>query len=551
MKKYSIGLDYGTESARAVLLDIVTGETAATAVCSYADGVIEKTLPGGQEMLPHEWALQNPTDWLTALEATVTSVIKQVKAEPESIVGIGVDFTSCTVLPVDAEGTPLCLLEAYHYRPHAWVKLWKHHSAAPQAQRVSQLAASSKEPWLARYGGFISSEWVMPKALQIAEEAPDIYDAARYIVEGADWITWQLTGKLTRNACAAGYKATWHKAEGFPSGDFLEELHPAMRDLFSSRLSGPVLAPGQLVGGLTSYWAKRLGLSEGTPVAAPIIDAHSGVLGAGVNGPEIMFMAMGTSTCHMLMSKKEVLIEGVAGVVEDGILPGLYAYEAGQAGVGDIFAWFVENAVPHTYQDESKQRGLSLHDILAEKASRLRPGQSGLLALDWWNGNRSTLSDADLSGLVVGCTLSTTAEEIYRALIEATAFGTRVIIDAFTGKGIPVRSIVTGGGLTRNAMLMQIYADVTGREMKVAGSMQAAAHGAAILGAVAAGQQGGYQSLTEAVSRLTPAPARVFKPIPGHIPVYDSIFQEYNRLYNYFGRGQNNVMKFLRSLRDI
>ncbi len=236
-------------------------------------------------------------------------------------------------------------------------------------------------------------------------------------------------------------------------------------------------------------------------------------------------------------------------MVEDGILPGLYAYEAGQAGVGDIFAWFVENAVPHIYQDEAKQRGISLHDILAEKASRLRPGQSGLLALDWWNGNRSTLADADLSGLIVGCTLSTTAEEIYRALIEATAFGTRVIIDAFTGKGIPVRSIVTGGGLTRNDMLMQIYADVTDREIKVAGSAQTAAHGAAILGAVAAGKHGGYQSLAEAVSHLAPAPARVFKPIPGHIPVYNSIFQEYNRLYNYFGRGQNNVMKFLRSLR--
>ena len=453
-------------------------------------------------------------------------------------------------LPTTTDGIPLCTLDAYRRRPHAWAKLWKHHAAQPQADRVNELASARNEPWLARYGGKISSEWLIPKALQMLEEAPDLYAAADRIAEGGDWVVWQLTGRLARNACAAGYKATWHKVDGFPSTDFLAALHPDLTDLYRDKLAGPVIAPGQKVGRLTAQWAERLGLAEGTPVAVPIIDAHAAVPGGGVSGAGTMFMIMGTSTCHMLMAENEMLVEGIAGVVEDGIVPGFFGYEAGQAGTGDIFAWFVENGVPPAYHEEAACRGVSLHDVLAEKAATLRPGGSGLLALDWWNGNRSTLVDAELSGLLIGCTLATKAEEIYRALIEATAFGTRIIIEAFTEQGIPVGSIVTGGTLAKNALLMQIYADVTGREMAVAGAEQVTALGAAMLGAVAAGQSaGGYDSPGEAVAYMAPPPAEVYRPTPGHLAPYNTLYAEYRCLYDYFGRGENNVMKVLRSLR--
>ncbi len=550
MSQYTLGLDFGTESARAVLVDVATGKTVATAVHPYADGVIDETLPAGDRPLPPDWALQNPADWLAALETTIPAVLAESGIAPESVVGLGLDFTACTILPTTADGSPLCALEAYRERPHAWAKLWKHHAAQPQADRVNEVALARGEPWLARYGGKISSEWLIPKALQMLEEAPDLYAAADRIVEGGDWVAWQLTGKLARNACAAGYKATWHKVDGFPSADFLAALHPDLTGLYRDKLAGPVVAPGQKVGGLTAGWAGRLGLVAGTPVAAPIIDAHAAVPGGGVGGPGTMFMIMGTSTCHMLMAENEVLVEGIAGVVEDGIVPGFFGYEAGQAGVGDIFAWFVENGVPPDYHEEAAGRGLSLHDVLAEKAAALRPGESGLLALDWWNGNRSTLVDAGLSGLLVGCTLATKAEEIYRALIEATAFGTRVIIEAFTSQGLPVKAIVTGGGLTKNDLLMQIYADVTGREMAVAGADQVTALGAAMLGAVAAGQSGGgYRSLAEAVVHMAPPPTRVYRPTPEHLAPYNTLYAEYRRLYDYFGRGENEVMKVLRRLR--
>jgi L-ribulokinase len=285
-------------------------------------------------------------------------------------------------------------------------------------------------------------------------------------------------------------------------------------------------------------------------VAAPIIDAHAAVPGGGVDRPGVMFMIMGTSTCHMTMADRETLVEGISGVVEDGIVPGFFGYEAGQAGAGDMFAWFVEHAVPPAYHQQAAELDLSLHELLTQRAAVLRPGQTGLLALDWWNGNRSTLVDAELSGLLLGCTLGTRPEEIYRALIESTAFGTRVIVEAFADQGVPVEAIVTGGGLAKNPMLMQIYADVTGRDMAVCGAEQASALGAAMLAAVAAGKEGGgYDSLVEASAAMAPPPARVYRPTVEHQPVYDALYAEYHRLYDYFGRGNNEVMKALRRLR--
>jgi L-ribulokinase len=550
MSTYSIGLDFGTESVRALLVDVATGEAVATAVEPYADGVIDERVPGTGERLPPDWALQNPADWLTGVERTIVSVLAKSRINPTAVVGIGIDFTSCTVLPTTADGTPLCDIELLRAEPHAWPKLWKHHGAQSQAERITNVAAARGERWLPRYGGRISSEWLLPKALEIAEGAPRVYDAAARIIEGGDWVVWRLTGVMARNACAAGYKGTWHKQDGPPGREYLAAVKAGFEDFYDTRAAAPVVSPGTSVGTLTEEWSTRLGLPRGVAVAAAIIDAHAAVLGGGVAGPGTFVMMMGTSTCHLLMAEAERPVEGMAGVVEDGIVPGYVAYESGQAAVGDLFAWFAHHAVPASYHAAAAEQGLSIQALLTSKAQGLGPGNSGLLMLDWWQGNRSTLGRSDLSGLIIGATLSTRAEEIFHALVEATAFGTRAIVESFTDQRLPVKSIVAGGGLTRNTMLMQIYADVTGRPIAVAGAPQASALGAAMLGAVAAGTAGGgYDSLGAAVARMAPAPAQVYQPIDENRRQYDVLYGEYKRLYDHFGRGGNDVMKVLRGMR--
>jgi L-ribulokinase len=413
-----------------------------------------------------------------------------------------------------------------------------------------RVAEERQETWLKHYGGKISSEWLPAKALSILEEALEIYNEALVILEGADWVAWQLTGVLAHNACGAGYKGLWHKGEGFPSREYLAALNPLFADLYT-KLPGKVLPPGERLGGLNAVWARRLGLLEGTSLSVPIIDAHSATLGAGVTGAGILFMIMGTSTCHMLMSEQEVFVRGISGVVEDGIARGLFGYEAGQVAVGDIFAWFVENCVPSEYLREAEARNLSIHDLLSIKASASLPGQSGLLALDWWNGNRTPLVDADLSGLFIGCTLASKPEELYRTLIESTAFGTRWIIETFETQGISINSIVAGGGLVKNDLLMQIYADITGREFKVSGSTQVSALGAALLASVAAGSEnGGHSNLHQAAACMVPKPEKTFEPNAQNKKTYDILYKEYLRLGRYFSE-ENHVMKTLAGLRKL
>jgi L-ribulokinase len=551
MPRGAIGIDFGTESVRAILVDVESGETLAASVTPFTDGVIDTRLPGSEVPLPPDWALQNPADWLAGLEATVTAVLAASALPPASVIGLGIDFTSCTILPTTADGTPLCQTDRLRAEPHAWPKLWKHHAAQPQADRVTALADTRREPWLARYGGRISSEWLLPKAWQIAEEAPAVYAAAACVLEGGDWIVWQLTGALVRNACGAGYKGLWHKREGYPSPAFRAALDLKLADLYETKVAGVVRAPGSRAGGLTAAWATRLGLLPGTPVAVPIIDAHAAVLGSGVAEPGPFVMTMGTSTCHLLLSDREEPVAGMTGVVEDGILPGLYAYEAGQAAVGDIFGWFVQHAVPAIDHVEAQEQGVTIHALLEQRAAAQRPGAHGLLALDWWNGNRSTLGDADLSGLIVGLTLATRAEDLYRALIEATAFGTRVILEAFLARGLDITRVVAGGGLTKNALMMQIYADVLDRDVEVAGATQASALGAAMLGAVAAGSaDGGYDTLTEAAAHMAPPPVITYVPHASHRDAYERLYAMYRELYEQFGRGQSRaIMKSLRHLR--
>jgi L-ribulokinase len=454
------------------------------------------------------------------------------------------------VLPVRATGTPLMQDAVFAGEPHAWPKLWKHHASQLQATRVTDVAAGRREAWLARYGGRISSEWMLPKVLQVLDEAPAVFAAADRIVEGGDWVVWQMTGQFARNACAAGYKGLWHKREGYPSDAYLRALHPALDGFYASAGGGqPVVAPGTRIGTLTPAWAARLGLPPTTAVGAALIDAHAGVLGSGATSPGALMLILGTSTCHLVMAEHEQLVPGVAGVVEDGIVAGMFAYEAGQAAVGDSFAWFVETLASADIQREAATRGGSVHEVLTKRAAGLRPGETGLLALDWWNGNRSTLVDAELSGLLVGATLATRPEHIYRALIESTAFGTRVIADALRAGGVPVTRVVAGGGLTRNPLLMQVYADVLGMDIEVAGASQASALGAAMLGAVAAGADaGGYGSVEEAAAAMAPAPTERYQCDPAAHQRYDALYTLYCELYDTFGR-QSDLMHRLRALR--
>lgn len=552
MGKYAIGIDYGTQSGRAVLVDLANGEEIADHVTPYPHGVIDEELPGSGIKLDHDWALQHPGDYLEVLKRSVPEVMKASGVSPDDVIGIGIDFTACTMLPVDEQLRPLCLLPEYRDNPHAWVKLWKHHAAQDEANRLNAIAEERGEKWLPRYGGKISSEWMIAKVWQILNEAPEIYEKADRFTEATDWVISQLTGTFTRNSCTAGYKSIWHKQDGYPSKDFFKALDPRLEHLTETKLRGDILPLGTKAGELTPEMAKLTGLKPGIAVAVGNVDAHAAVPGVGVVTPGKLVMAMGTSICHMLLGTEEVEVEGMCGVVEDGIIPGYYGYEAGQSAVGDIFEWFVEEAVPAYVKEAADKEGVNVHAWLEKRAAAYKPGQTGLLALDWWNGNRSVLVDTDLTGLMVGYTLLTKPEEVYRALLEATAFGTRKIIEAFHNNGVPVNELYACGGLPqKNRLLMQIYADVTGREIKVAASRQTPAVGAAMFAAVAAGSaRGGYDSIVDAAGKMARVREESFKPIPENVAIYDKLYQEYTLLHDYFGRGANDVMKRLKAIKE-
>jgi len=550
-KKYTIGVDYGTQSGRAVLVDLSNGHEVADHVTPYPHHVIDERLPGSGKKLDHDWALQHPADYIEVLRRSVPAVVRESGVDPADIIGIGIDFTACTMLPVDGKGEPLCLKPELQDHPHSWVKLWKHHAAQPEADAINRIAAERGEAFLPRYGGKISSEWMIAKAWQILNEAPEIYDQADQFLEATDWVISQMTGRIVRNSCTAGYKAIWHKQEGYPSKEFFKALDPRLENLTETKLRGEVIPLGTNVGGLTEDMAAMMGLKPGIAVAAGNVDAHAAVPAVGVVTPGKLVMAMGTSICHMLLGTEEKQVEGMCGVVEDGIIPGLYGYEAGQSAVGDIFEWYVEEALPAYVKEAADKEGMGVHAWLEREAAQYKPGETGLLALDWWNGNRSVLVDTDLTGMILGMTLLTKPQEIYRTLLEATAFGTRKIVDAFHSSGVNVDVLYACGGLPqKNKLLMQIYADVTNREIFVADSKQTPALGAAIFAAVAAGKEaGGYETVLDAAEKMARVKEETFKPIPENVEVYERLYQEYNLLHDYFGRGANDVMKRLKNIK--
>ncbi|MBM3740522.1 MAG: ribulokinase [Acidobacteria bacterium] len=534
MEQFAIGLDYGTESGRVMLVRLSDGTEAAWSVVPYANGAMDERLPDGTP-LGHEWAVQDPDDYIRVLREGIPEVLRQAGAAPEQVAAIGVDFTACTMLPALADSTPLCRLPAFRSNPHAWVKLWKHHAAQPQAVKIEETEARSRTGILRMYNGKYSSEWFFSKVLQIVEEAPEIYAASGRLIEAADWIVWQLTGEERRNECCAGYKDMWVKGSGYASREFFRALHPAMEHVVAEKLSVEMYPLGTRAGGLTAEMAAVTGLNVGTPVAVGVIDAHAAVPACGVTEPGALVMIMGTSLCHMLLGRSQQFINGVAGVVEDGILPGSWGYEAGQAAVGDLYAWFFRTF------------GMDADEATA-KAGILRPGETGLVALDWWNGNRSVLMNADLTGLLIGATLATRPEEIYRALIESTAFGTYTVIQAFENAGVEITRLVACGGLPlKSPLVMQIFADVTNREILLPRSLQASGLGAAMHGAVAAGV---FPDFTAAAAQMSGGFVRSFRPDPVAHGVYEELFAEYTALHDHFGRGGSAAMSRLKAIRQ-
>ncbi|MDO4258539.1 MAG: ribulokinase [Actinomycetaceae bacterium] len=542
---YILGLDFGTLSVRAAIVRVANGEVCGDAVVEYATPIMDRTLTAGDNRpLPPDFALQVPADYLVAVKEVVPAAIRAADVDADQIIAIGLDGTSATVLVTDKDGKPLCEDPRFVNEPQAYMKLWKHHGAQAQVERIIALAKERKEPWLARYGGTLSSEMLLPKALETLENAPEVYAEAAEIVNLIDWLTWLLTGVPAYAAGDSGYKRMFQDGT-YPSRDYLEALNPDFGGVFEEKMSHPIVALGDKVGGLTAEWAQAFGLKEGIAVAAGNIDAHVHAASVAAVRPGQLTGILGTSSCWILPGEEFKEVPGLFGIVDGGVAPGSWGFEGGQSAVGDIFAWFVDTNVPQQYFDEAKEKGTSVHDVLVEKASAQEIGEHGLVALDWWNGNRSILVDSNLSGLMIGQSLTTTPVDQYRALLESTAFGARVIIDNFEEYGVPVEEIRVAGGLLKNSFLMQMYADITRRPLRIASVEQAGAHGSAIFASVAAGA---YPDIFAACEAMGGVAERVYEPNEEASKAYDPLFEIYLELYDLFGRN-NPAMHTLKNIR--
>ncbi len=555
MSGYTIGIDYGTNTVRTVVVDCADGTEVATSVFPYPTGDQGIILDAAD----HNLARQNPADYIEGLERSVKDALERAAGQggfsPEGVIGIGVDTTGSTPIPVDKRNTPLALYPEWKDNPAAQAWLWKDHTAADEAAGITELAREHRPHFLAKCGNTYSSEWFWSKLWHCLNTAPEVFDAAYSWVELADWIPALLAGitdptAVTRGVCPAGHKAMYcDEWNGLPDREFLAMLDPKLAEL-RDRLYEKAYDADTTAGTLCKEWAEKLGLPEGIPIAIGAFDAHYGAVGAGVQ-EGILVKIIGTSTCDCTVAPKTKKVEdipGICGIVDGSILPGHYGIEAGQSAVGDIFRWFVELVC---------QGDDSLHATLSEDAAKLEPGQSGLLALDWNNGNRTILVDPRLSGLLLGQTLHTTRAEIYRALIEGTAYGARAIIERFSEYGVPVDRIVCCGGIAeKNPLLMQIYADVTGCTMQVSRSAQTCALGAAMAAAVAAGSgNGGYDTFADAQAAMTDVKPEQYEPDPAHKKVYDQLYGLYRILHDGFGGvatqvDVSSVMKDLIALKE-
>lgn len=551
-KKYTIGIDFGTLSARAVLADITTGEVLTDSVFEYPHGVMDSSLPSGKT-LPADFALQHPADYLKAFGKTVSEVIGSSNVSVDDIIGIGIDFTTCTLIPVKADGTPLCFDERFKDDPHAYVKLWKHHAAQPEADRLNEAAEKFAPQILERLGGKTSSEWLFPKIMEVLDKSPDVYDNTAYFIEGGDFISWMLTGKHTRSYVFASYKALYLHDIGYPPKEMLKYLDPRLENVVEEKLTAPMVYTGEAAGLVDELSRERFGISSdapwlktGTTVACPEPDAHCAAPALGMSSSGDMFSIFGTSSNYMLISDEYKIIPGICGVVKDGLIPGFNAYEAGLCCFGDHFAWVTKNICTAEYREEARARGISDIQLISEKAEALVPGESGVIALNWWNGNRNILVDSSLSGMFLGMSLRTKPEDMFRAIVEANAFGTRVIIENFEKHGVTVERMTAAGGITRKSpFVMQTLADIIGKTLCVSGYLHSSALGSAIYASVASG---GHPDIKTACKVMADPCNTVYSPRPEFKAVYDELYKEYLTLHDYFGRGGNDIMKRLKQI---
>lgn len=549
-EKYVIGIDFGSLSCRAILVNTHTGFVAGESEYVYPHGVIDRMLPNGTE-LPPMWALQDPQDYLDALAETIKDICRKSCVIGAQIIAIGLDTTSSTVIPVDSEMRPLCMDDKFRNLPHAWPKMWKHHAAVHEAEAITKAASNAHLQIVDKYGGAVGAEFLIPKVIQVCLEAPEVYEAAETFIELGDWIASILCGTEIRSGSYLTCKSMWVPGEGYPSGEIFSEISEKLRDLPEKKLayhngSDPkIVWPGEKAGTLCLEMAEALGLSERTIITASQMDAYAGVPGCGIYDQSTLMMMIGTSTGYMLLDRKTTLVPGICAAMENSNLPGFTNYAAGQAGVGDIFGWFIKNWVPAEYYEKAKEANLNIHAYLSQLAESYMPGEVGLMALDWWNGNKSCLNNSKLSGLILGMDLGTRPEHIYRALIEATAYGARKIIENFEKSGVGINKIIACGGIAvKNPLLMQIYADVTGKKFYVSSCSQAAAMGSAIYAAAAAGSKaGGYDAISDAIKAMADDDYICYEPRDDAHEIYNGLYAEYIMLHDYFGCGGNRVME--------
>lgn len=551
MSRYTLGIDYGTLSARTVLMNCSDGSVAASAAKAYPHAVMDRELPDGTP-LPPAWALEDAEDYLLVLKDTVRKVMGDSGISKEDVIGLAIDFTSCTVVASDKEKKALSSLEQFRSRPHAYTKLWKHHGAQAQADEINELLTKKGVIGEPRYGGAISPELLLPKILQVLREDPEIYQAADVFLEAGDWMTWNLTGELTRSGNMAAYKAMWTPEDGYVPKEILMELDPGLEHLVEEKLRGEICPAGGCAGYLTQEWADELGLMPGISVGPGIIDSHAGMPGSGICKKGQMMLVLGTSSVELLLSDQPYASNGVVGAAKGAIMPGYYSLEAGIAAIGDMYGWFADGFAPAAYAKEAACKGWNIHQLLSEKAGELKPGESGLLALDWWNGNKTPYVNGNLSGVLVGMTIQTKPEEIYRALIEATAFGTRMIMEEFMKSGAQVDEVIVSGGIPeKNPLVLRIFADVLNRPVKVSASDQTAALGSAMYAAAAAGEEaGGYASVAEAAEALARLKDEVHLPDEAGAAVYDRLFALYCELVKAFDPKKLRVLTDLRGMKS-
>ena len=542
-KKYSIGLDFGTLAARAVLVDIETGKEEAVSVFEYRDAVIESFLPGTDIELPKDYALQNPKDYIEAVPTLLKDILAVSGVNAEDIIGIGVDATATTVIALDENYEPLCFQEKFRDDPHSWIKLWKHHGAQPQADRFNHSARTCNAAFLKRCGGKVSAEWFFPKLIETFEKSPEVFNAASCFLELGDWIVYLLTGNICKSSALAAIHAGWNEEDGYPENAIFERIAPGIVPGIDRNREIPIVPVFSKAGNLSESMAEMTGLPVSTPVSAAASDSPIALLSMGVADECTAVLILGTSSVLMALSMEESCIPGAMSCVKNQMMPRFVGNMFGQSAVGDVFGWFTDNMLPHEYYLKAEKNGETVFQLIDRYVSRLKPDDKNVMALGWLNGSRC-LQNSELSGLLVGLKLSTKPEEIYLAFIESIAFELKKMINSMNASGMNIGSVRACGGISRKSpVIMQILADVLQLPVYTTQSKETVGHGAAIMGAAAADSEpDAYKRVCKYVSSMKCGVSACYRPDPDRREVYERRFEKYLQLYSYFGEENTGIM---------